>query len=172
MCLGKPSRKLIDSSSKRLTIRAFDFPWLKHTSILLSIIALVVLFPIPASAQTDQGRIVGTITDTNGGLVPGASVVVKNERTGEERTATTNETGYFIISALRPASYSVTASAQNLSAQATNVQVLVGQELNLPLIVQPTGSPCLHLPTAKQAYRLQAQYRHNGQCGLSADSVS
>jgi hypothetical protein len=97
------------------------------------------LFSLPANAQTDQGRIAGTVTDTNGALVPGANIVVKNERTGEERTATTNDVGYFIVSALRPSSYSVMANAKDLSARTTNVQVLVGQEFTLTMIVQPTG---------------------------------
>jgi hypothetical protein len=110
-------------------------------SILLIVIALAVLFvfPLTANAQTDQGRIAGTVTDSNGALVPGATIVVKNERTGEERAATTNEVGYFIVSALRPSSYSVTVSAKDLSAKTTNIQLLVGQEVNLPLTVQPTG---------------------------------
>src|SRR5467141_3466525 len=110
-----------------------------RVSLIGVALATVVLFSLPASAQTDQGRIAGTVTDTNGALVPGATIVVKNERTGEERTATTNEAGYFIVSALRPSSYSVTVSAKDLSAKATNIQVLVGQEVNLPLTVQPTG---------------------------------
>src|ERR1700704_5717287 len=96
--------------------------------IFNSIIAIAValfVFPLPANAQTDQGRIAGTVTDANGGLVPGATMVVKNERTGEERTATTNEIGYFIITALRPSSYSVTANAKDLSAKTANIQVLV-----------------------------------------------
>jgi len=99
----------------------------------------MMLLQLPAHAQTDQGRIAGTITDSNGGLVPGAAIVVKNERTGEERTATTNEIGYFIVSALRPSSYSVTASAKDLSAKTTNIQLLVGQEYTFTIIVQPTG---------------------------------
>src|SRR6266545_6932278 len=109
--------------------------------ISLVVIALAVLFvfPLTANAQTDQGRIAGTVTDVNGAVVPGATIVVKNERNGEERTATSNEVGYFIVSALRPSSYSITANAKDLSAKTTNVQLLVGQEVNLPLVVQPTG---------------------------------
>src|SRR5438876_3149916 len=109
------------------------------TSLIALTFAIVVLFQITGYAQTDQARIVGTITDANGAVVPGASVVVRNDRTGEERTATTNEAGYYVIPGLRPSTYSITANAQNLTAQATNVQLVIGQELNLPLTVQPTG---------------------------------
>ena len=112
---------------------------LRLISLIAFAFAIVVLFQITGYAQTDQARIVGTITDANGAVVPGASVVVRNERTGEERTATTNEAGYYLVPGLRPSTYSVAASAQNLTAQATNVQLVIGQELNLPLTVQPTG---------------------------------
>ena len=109
--------------------------------ILLIVIALATLFALPlaANAQTDQGRIAGTVTDSNGALVPGTAIVVKNERTGEERTAVTNEVGYFIVSALRPSIYTVSANAKDLSAKTTNIQVLVGQEHAITLTVQPTG---------------------------------
>jgi hypothetical protein len=110
-----------------------------HVALVLVALATVVLFSLPANAQTDQGRIAGTVTDANGALVPGATIVVKNERTGEERTATTNEVGYFIVSALRPSTYSVNANAKDLSASSTNIELLVGQEFTLTMIVQPTG---------------------------------
>jgi len=105
----------------------------------LLIASLVAGYHAPAFAQADQGRISGTVTDSNGGLVPGAAIVVKNERTGEERTTTTNEVGYFVVSSLHPSSYSVTAEAKDLSAKATNIQLLVGQEFKLPLVAQPRG---------------------------------
>ena len=113
--------------------------WLKQIRLFLFIVSALISLQMSAAAQTDQGRIVGTVTDANGAVVPGASMVVKNERTGEERTAVTNESGYFIVSALRPSSYSVSADAKDLSAKTTNIQLLVGQEFTLTLIVQPTG---------------------------------
>ena len=113
----------------------------RASRILMVLIAIATLFvlPLAVNAQTDQGRIAGTVTDANGGLVPGATIVVKNEKTGEERTATTNDVGYFIVSSLRPSTYTVTATAKDLSAKTTNVQVLVGQEFTLTMIAQPTA---------------------------------
>jgi hypothetical protein len=102
-------------------------------------IVFVGMVQLPVFAQTDHGRIVGTVADSNGGIVPGATVVVKNERTGEERTATCNDDGYFMIASLKPSLYTVTATANSLTVRVTNVQLLVGQELNLPLTLQVTG---------------------------------
>ncbi len=100
--------------------------------LILTAVAFVAMLTlhVTGSAQTDQGRIVGTVTDANGAIVPGASIVIKNDRTGDERTTTTNDAGYYAIFALRPSSYSVTATAQNLTVRLTNVQLLVGQELS------------------------------------------
>ena len=114
-------------------------PELRRTTLVLLAIAIISFVPVVGYAQADQGRIVGTVTDANGGIVPGATVMVKNERTGDERTATSNESGYYIVSALKPSLYTVTATAQNLTVRFTNVQVLVGQELNLGLTLQATG---------------------------------
>jgi len=110
-----------------------------HLVRQLLLLVLVTTTAVLVNAQTDQARIAGVVSDANGAVVPGASVLVKNERTGEERSATTNDSGYYIISALKPSVYTVTASAQNLSVRVTNVQLLVGQELNLGLTLQATG---------------------------------
>lgn len=93
-----------------------------------------------ARAQTDQGRIVGAVHDQNGGVVPGASVIVKNERTGEERAATANAEGVYIFPALRASQYTIKVNATNFAETTiTGIQINVGQEQTLDLIVSPTG---------------------------------
>jgi hypothetical protein len=57
--------------------------------------------------QTVSGSISGTVVDSGGNVIPAASVKLISERTGEERTSTTNETGDFVFPALQPGSYSV-----------------------------------------------------------------
>ncbi len=106
--------------------------------IQLALVAL--LFSSSAAlAQTDQGRIVGFVADANGALVSGATVVVKNERTGEERTATTTDEGTFTVPALKASNYMVTATAPNFApAKVTDVQVAVGQERNLSITLGTT----------------------------------
>jgi hypothetical protein len=112
---------------------------LRHKSLVILALAVISIFPALVLGQSEQGRIVGTVTDANGGLVPGATIVIKSERTGDERTATTNDAGYYTVSGLKPSLYTVTATAQNLTVRVTNVQLLVGQELNLGLTLQATG---------------------------------
>jgi hypothetical protein len=101
-------------------------------------LATLLLCPLRSFAQTDQGRIVGTVRDPNNAVVRGATVAVHNDRTGEERTVITNEDGVYTVTALKPAPYTVTVAAQNFkTTKATDVQLNVGQELTLDLAVQP-----------------------------------
>src|SRR3982751_4283554 len=102
-------------------------------------IAVIVLLTLCAmvAAQSEAGRISGVVRDQNGGIIPGAAVVAKNDRTGEERTATSSEDGTFSVSGLKPATYTVTASSAGLSRTLTNVQVLVGQEFKVEVVMQP-----------------------------------
>jgi Carboxypeptidase regulatory-like domain/TonB dependent receptor len=111
----------------------------RYLLLVLTAFAALSLIQLPAQAQTDQGRIAGIVTDANGAIVPGASILVKNERTGDERIATSTESGSYLVSGLKPSIYTVTASAQSLSVRASNVQLLVGQELVLNLALQATG---------------------------------
>ena len=49
------------------------------------VLAIGLLLPAAAFAQADA-RFTGVVLDPSGAVVPGATVAVKNERTGEERT--------------------------------------------------------------------------------------
>jgi hypothetical protein len=92
-------------------------------------------------AQTDQGRIVGTVRDQNNAVVPGATIVIKNERTGEERTINATEQGQYLITALKPSFYTLKATATGFtSAEFTNMQLSVGQELTLDIDLRPAGA--------------------------------
>ena len=102
-------------------------------------IALLVLITLSGTvaAQSEAGRISGVVRDQNGSIIPGAVVVIKNDRTAEERTASSNEDGTFSVSGLKPSTYTVTATSAGLARTLTNVQVLVGQEFKVEVVMQP-----------------------------------
>ena len=104
------------------------------TSIFILIFALI----ITASAQSD-GRIAGSVTDANGGIVPGASVTVTNELTGEARSVTAKSDGTFLVVALKPSKYTVSANGGNFETTKKSVDVLVGQQVDLDLVLQAKG---------------------------------
>ncbi len=89
-------------------------------------------------AQSDTGRITGTVSDATGAVVPSAAVTVKNERTGQIRKATTSDQGVYLVTELGPSTYRVTANAAGMAAaEFTGVALQVGQERTLNITVQP-----------------------------------
>ena len=89
-------------------------------------------------SQANTSRIVGTITDSSGAVVAGATVTAKNEKTGDERSVKSNESGLYVISQLPPAGYSIEAQAPALGpTRFTDVRLSVGQERNLKIFFSP-----------------------------------
>lgn len=107
--------------------------FLKYVPLVL---AALLLLQVAALAQGDNGKISGTVKDQDGAIVPGASVTVINDRTGDERSATTNTDGMFSVTALRASTYTVTATATGLGTKVLAVEVNVGQEVNLNLTMK------------------------------------
>ena len=102
--------------------------FLRYVPLVLSAFLLV---QVAAFAQSDTGNLSGTVKDQNGAIVLGATVTAKNQRTGEERTATTNTDGTFSIRALKASAYTVTATNTGLGATVKDIEVNVGRETNL-----------------------------------------
>ncbi len=75
--------------------------------------AIISLFLGAASAvaQTNEGRILGTVTDSQGKIVVGAKVVVTNTGTNAARTLQTNQAGDYVAPNLQPGLYTITAEA-------------------------------------------------------------
>src|SRR5437868_5552232 len=106
---------------------------------LLTALFLFILFIANAAAQSGQ-RIDGTVTDAAGAVIAGATVTVKNEQTGESRTVTAASDGTFTVLGLQPAKYTITTSANGFeTANKTGVELLVGQTMNLDLVLGLKG---------------------------------
>ena len=105
--------------------------------------ALALLFAaMPAStfAQGEQGRMSGIVRDSSSAFVADAKVLVKNERTGDERTAQTNGQGYFLIGSLRPSSYAIKIEKSGFKTiDYTAMPVAASQELTLDFELKPAG---------------------------------
>src|SRR5688572_26687737 len=62
----------------------------------------------PATAQTSMGGVSGTVTDSTGAVVPGATVTLVNEATDVQAVRQTNSSGYFTFVNVRPGRYGLT----------------------------------------------------------------
>ena len=104
----------------------------------ISLLVLLAMTTVVTSqTQITTGTIQGTVTDTNGAIVPGANVEIKNLETNLSRSLTTDEGGRFVALALPSGKYSVTVSKQGFAtAVAEKLDLTVGQALNLPVTMK------------------------------------
>src|SRR5579885_2062710 len=63
-------------------------------------LSLVVMMATPSWGQTVTGRILGTVRDQQGAVIPNASVSAKNVGTGSQRATMTDASGGFTIDSL------------------------------------------------------------------------
>ncbi len=88
-------------------------------SVLL--VLVVIGLAQPAFAQgSPTSSLSGVVVDTAGGVVPGASVVVKNNATGVTLEVVSNSEGVFSIPGLEPATYTVTVALAGFKTAVVN----------------------------------------------------
>ena len=90
---------------------------------------MIVAFVSAAHAQSGSTRtgLSGTVVDSGGGVLPGATVEVKNNRTGVTTTTITNATGVFDVPALDAGIYTITVSLSGFkNTVLTDVELLSG----------------------------------------------
>jgi hypothetical protein len=80
---------------------------------LIAIAFLLIVFGSAAPAQTSRGTVSGTITDSNGAVIPGAEITLTSDATGISRTTTTNGEGFYRFDAVELGEYTVAATATN-----------------------------------------------------------
>jgi outer membrane receptor for ferrienterochelin and colicin len=92
-----------------------------------------------ATAQTaaTTGKIVGTVKDKNGAVVPNATVTVTSTETGVTQTVNTSEDGVFSAVNLKPGDYTLEVTAANFGKfTQTGYKVEVGSALDAQITLQ------------------------------------
>ncbi len=106
----------------------FSFLRCKATALTIVLLALCTV----AHAQTITGSISGAVMDSSGGMIPGATVTLISEKTGQSRGSTTNTEGRFNFAALQPGTYSLKVERQGFQTLEQRGVVLSANE-NLAL---------------------------------------
>ncbi len=84
----------------------------QSTILALGSLALLLIVCSPAIQAQGTASLTGTVADSTGAVVAGATVILKSEASGDIRRTVSNGDGYFTISAIQPGSYSVTVEAK------------------------------------------------------------
>src|SRR5689334_11290720 len=112
---------------------------LKSLALLSFAILLSLVVAPRAFSQTTVSTIEGTIKDAHGGLVSGAQVVVKSAALGIERTSTTDENGFYRITALPAGIYSMAITHTGFASRNfDNIELTLNRTLtvDIPLEVE------------------------------------
>jgi len=106
-------------------------------------------------AQNVTGTLTGTVADPSGAVVPGATVIMRNELSGDERRTVSNNDGFFSINAVQPGDYTVTISAQGFQGfKQSGVHFDSGDKRNLSNIALSVGAATETVTVAGSAEEL------------------
>src|SRR6266542_6184 len=103
---------------------------MRTLSLSIGMVVLFAAFTISVHGQ-NPGSITGTAKDSNGGVLPGASVTVINPAKAITQKAETNEQGDFVFPQLPPGTYPITVEKAGFKkVEKANVVLSTGDKLN------------------------------------------
>src|SRR5437773_2323146 len=101
-------------------------------SLGLVVFAVAILLPgdIRAQARLTGADLDGTVRDESGAVIPGATITVTSVDTHVTRSALTDAQGHFVVPALAPGTYRVSAEIAGFSkATREDLELQLGQSI-------------------------------------------
>src|SRR5213593_3579976 len=140
----------------------------RFRSITAAALGVWLLAAGSAQAQQGTGELRGRVLDVQNAVLPGVTVVAKNEASGQFREIVTGADGSFFMSALTPGSYEVSAQLSGFKKyQRGGVRVEVGKTQSIDVQLQVGGieqevtvtaeSPLVDTTTKQLGGSVQAQ---------------
>ena len=124
---------------------------------------------MPGRAQTNYGAVRGLVSDSQGSVLPNASVSLMNEQTKVVRKSVTNGGGEYLFTALDPGTYTVTISAPAFSKMQQNgILVSIGNtstvdaklktgDVTQQVVVSGEASPLIDTASASEGQTFNTQ---------------
>src|SRR5690242_11175130 len=113
-----------------MSLKRVVIGWCCLSAFLFSI--FLVYSPAALGQSSDSGTVSGTVTDSSGAAVPGATVYLVDSATGSARPTTTNDGGAYVLPYVKPGTYNVKISKQGFKTTVVSGQVV---EVGRPLTV-------------------------------------
>ena len=114
-------------------------------------LALVIVTPRVDAQSSYTAQLSGVVTDSSGAIIPDASVTLTDEATTVSTTTATNANGVYVLTNLRPATYSIRVQAKGMATQERKGVVLaVSQETTLNFTLSP-GQVTQYVEVTEQA---------------------
>jgi hypothetical protein len=103
----------------------------------MTLAAMCLALSLAAFAQNPRGTLRGTVQDTSGGRVAGATIVLGNEQLSITRETQTDARGEFRIEELAPRSYVLTVDATGFAEARSDVVVAISSVREVNVTLQP-----------------------------------
>src|SRR5438105_7682108 len=88
---------------------------MKKVTTIGMVAASLLVFQLGAFAQTSKGILAGTVRDSSGAVVTGATVTVTSEDTGETRSLNTTSIGAYRVEGINPGLYEIKVEIKGFS---------------------------------------------------------
>jgi hypothetical protein len=111
---------------------------LKSRTVLMALLISSVPFAFGQTITT--GDVTGTVIDSSKAVLPHATVTITYLDTNETRMTTSNDTGRYRFTFLKPGRYSVSAVSASMKSGASEFTLLVGQEAGMDLVMNVQGT--------------------------------
>jgi hypothetical protein len=100
----------------------------------LLLIAALFLAPFSTLAQLYTGSVTGVVTDSSGATIPAVKITLVDQGKGFSFTATTDNTGRYLLRSIPPGIYTITAETANFEKETQeNIKVDVSQNISVDL---------------------------------------
>jgi len=105
------------------------------------LISSLLFMASAALAQTTTAALTGTVYDSSGAIIPGASVSLKNEASGDFRRTLSNGDGYFTFAAVPPGSYTLVVEMKGFKgSEIKNVVLNSGDKRSITEVKLSAGA--------------------------------
>jgi hypothetical protein len=109
-------------------------------------------------AQTTSAAVFGSVQDSQGGVLPGATITLTSRTQGNVLTTTTDAEGRFVFTIVRPDRYILRATMQGFKAyEQTNVVVLANDRFSAGVLVLEVGEMSESISVLARVSELQVE---------------
>src|SRR5437867_13233155 len=107
----------------------------------IAIVAWIALGTCLSVAQSSTATILGTVKDSTGALIPGASITVKHTESGLTRSVVSGERGGYNVPLLPVGAYEITTTMPGFKQEVrSGINLVVGQEAVVDLTLEVGGA--------------------------------
>ena len=125
------------------------------------LVMFICFSSIATNAQTTTSTIEGTVTDANGAVVAGATVTARGTTLAAERSATTDEEGFYRLAALHAGTYTVTITQTGFVTGTSNVELTLNRVSTFDVQLQ-VGSGTVDVTVASELALLDSSASSTG----------